>query len=134
MFFLGIIDNCVRSPDFNVEIECDLDFEDERQHYKLTIEDIKEMQDEDDGQDEASPEAESSQTETELSSQSSYFSSPNRTQQQFVPFHYKKQAVEYWKSGTRRNLSSNVKSKFKKLKNREMLYRWNRQVTMKGQK
>ena len=124
----------MRSTDFNVDIECDLDFEDERQHYKLTIEDIKEMQDEDDGQDEASPEAESSQTETELSSQSSYFSSPNRTQQQFVPFHYKKQAVEYWKSGTRRNLSSNVKSKFKKLKNREMLYRWNRQVTMKGQK
>ena len=63
----------MRSPDFNVEIECDLDFEDERQHYKLTIEDIKEMQDEDDGQDEASPEAESSQTEAELSSQSPCF-------------------------------------------------------------
>ena len=48
----------MRSPDFNVEIECDLDFfEDERQHYKLTVEDIKEMQDEDDRQDEASPEA-----------------------------------------------------------------------------
>jgi hypothetical protein len=135
--FIGIIDNCLRSENLNVEIEYDLEFENEQRDHILTIEDIEEIEDKnsEDSEDDNEEllETGSSPTEGEPSSQSSPFSSPTKRLKEYIPFDYKKRAVEFWKSGKKKYLSfTTVKNSFKKLKNRETLYIWEKQIENKG--
>jgi len=50
-----------------------------------------------------------------------------------IDFEYKKKAVQYWKSAKKRKLKlKTVQNLFKKLKNQNMLYRWESQVEEDG--
>jgi len=50
-----------------------------------------------------------------------------------IDFEYEKKAVQYWKSAKKGKLKlKTVQNQFKKLKNQNMLYRWESQVEEGG--
>ncbi|KAF4532880.1 hypothetical protein B566_EDAN001484 [Ephemera danica] len=72
-------------------------------------------------------------SETSHTSNSTYLPSSPEFKRQFIPYLYKRRAVEYWRSGVKKPLNwETVKKKFWKLKTRSMLYRWVEQVDEVG--
>lgn len=136
-----IIDNYCDGKDGEVEIEEDLCIENEPP--ELTAEIINNIYESEPYQEDvydAPPSKDSNLYEENLKgsqsteSQSSHEfympPSPKRTRE-YVPFQYKKDAVQYWRTGSKKgNLLkfSTVKTKYGKLKSLEMLKSWHKQV------
>ncbi|KAF4524903.1 hypothetical protein B566_EDAN018069 [Ephemera danica] len=75
----------------------------------------------------------SSEVSQSSSSASVYLPSSPDVKRQYVPYKYKREAVEYWRSGKKKALNwETVKKKYWKLKSRKMLYRWLEQVEEVG--
>ncbi|CAK9832724.1 hypothetical protein ANTRET_LOCUS9511 [Anthophora retusa] len=79
------------------------------------------------------PEVGISSLPSEVNESSSNSLDENTTGREYIDINYKKTAVNFWKSGRKRPLSfKSIQSKFRKLKSRVQLYRWEEQIKSGG--
>ena len=124
-FFKGIIIECI-SSEFHTESYQFLDYDTYEPDDEII--DLEEIFNEtDDESDNESPETQGTQSST------SSFTNPIQTPKVFIPFEYKRRAVEYWQRGkTKKYKYVTVKNQFKQIRSRKQFDRWKIQVQQSG--